>query len=330
MTAQGTSRGSITRREFLGTMAALAAVSMAPGRLFAQAGKPHSTLGGVPIGVITYSFRSMENQSAEDLLNYLTECGLSSVELMGEPAEQYAGAPTFERIRFPRGQELTEEQRAELAAKRQAQAEEMRKWRTSVSMDKYRALRKMYNDAGVDIYIVKFSSIGPEMSTPEIEYCCNAAKVLGARGITTEISEEKAKFLAPYAARHQIMIGFHNHTQVNPQSWEGHFSHGMYLGMNFDIGHYVAGTNRSPLPIIDRYAPDGRILSLHLKDRKINDGANLPWGTGDTPLALVLQHMKRNQYDFQAAIELEYPIPEGSNAVEEVKKCVAFCREALA
>lgn len=329
MATQGTSGGRITRREFLGAMTAMAAVSIVPGKMFAQSGRPNSNFGGVQIGVITYSYRSMENQSAEDLLNYLVECGLSSVELMGEPAEQFAGAPTFERIRFPRGQELSEEQRAELAAKRQAQAEEMRKWRTSVSMDKYRALRKMYNDAGVDIYIVKFGSIGPEMSEPEIEYCFNAVKALGARGITTEISEEKAKFLAPYADRHQIMIGFHNHTQVNPQSWEGPLSYGKYLSMNFDIGHYVAGTNRSPLPIIDRYAPEGRILSLHLKDRKVNDGANLPWGTGDTPLALVLHDMKRNGYTFQAAIELEYPIPEGSNAVEEVKKCVEFCREAL-
>ena len=99
--------------------------------------------------------------------------------------------------------------------------------------------------------------------------------------------------------------------------------------MNFDIGHYVAGTNLSPIPIIERYADAGRILSLHIKDRKVNRGANMPLGQGDTPLALVLQLMKRKQYKFPAHIELEYRIPEGSNAVAEVKNCVDYCRNVL-
>ena len=125
------------------------------------------------------------------------------------------------------------------------------------------------------------------------------------------------------------MIGFHNHTQVNFQSWEVPFSYGRFLGMNFDIGHYVAGTNESPIPVIERYADAGRILSLHIKDRKVNNGLNMPFGQGDTPLALILQLMKRNKYTFPADIELEYEIPQGSDAVAEVKKCVAFCKEVL-
>jgi sugar phosphate isomerase/epimerase len=99
--------------------------------------------------------------------------------------------------------------------------------------------------------------------------------------------------------------------------------------MNFDVGHYVAGTNESPIPIIEKYGRD-RILSLHIKDRKVNNGANLPFGQGDTPLALILQLMKREKYPFEAHIELEYPIPDDSDAVAEVKECVEFCRAALA
>jgi sugar phosphate isomerase/epimerase len=322
--------GQITRREFIGNTAAMAVLSMIPHGLFGQiAGKPNSNFNGVHIGAITYSWRSMPS-TADDLLNYLVQCGLSSVELMGGPAEQFAGAPTFERIRRPRGTEMTEEQRAKIQATRQAQAEELRKWRLSVSMDKFKALRKKYNDAGVDIYIVKFGDIGPDMPEEEINYCFNAAKALGAKGITTEISEEKAKFLGPYADKNKTMIGFHNHTQINSQSWETPFSYGKYLGMNFDIGHYVAGTNESPIPIIERYADAGRILSLHIKDRKVNDGPNMPFGQGDTPLGLILQLMKRKKYTFPAHIELEYAIPEGSDAVAEVKKCVDYCKEALA
>jgi hypothetical protein len=69
---------------------------------------------------------------------------------------------------------------------------------------------------------------------------------------------------------------------------------------------------------------------LHLKDRKQNKGANMPFGEGDTPVARVLQFMKKNKLTFPGDIELEYTVPEGSDPVKEVTKCVQFCKEALA
>jgi hypothetical protein len=44
----------------------------------------------------------------------------------------------------------------------------------------------------------------------------------------------------------------------------------------------------------------------------------------------VLQLMKKEKWTFPAKVELEYKIPEGSDAVKEVAKCVQYCREALA
>jgi hypothetical protein len=40
--------------------------------------------------------------------------------------------------------------------------------------------------------------------------------------------------------------------------------------------------------------------------------------------------MKKNKYKFPATIELEYQVPDGSDAVKEVQKCLEFCRKALA
>jgi len=68
----------------------------------------------------------------------------------------------------------------------------------------------------------------------------------------------------------------------------------------------------------------------NLKDRKVNNGPNMPFGQGDTPVALILQLMKRKKWTFPADIELEYRVPEGSDAVAEVTKCVQFCKESLA
>jgi len=287
---------TLSRRTFIGGAAALAASSMIPGRARAAAvAKPDSNFNGVQIGVITYSFRSMPS-SAEDLLKYLTQCGISSVELMGGPAEQFAKAATSDKT----------------------------------SMDGFKALRQLYNDAGVNIHIVKFGNIGNAgMSDEQIEYYFQAAKALGAKGITRELSDSAAKKLGPIADKHEIMIGFHNHTQLKPATYDGDIlSYGKYLGINLDIGHYVAGTNRPAIPLIEKHKD--RILSLHLKDRKKDNGPNAPFGEGDTQVALVLQYMKKNKLTFPADIELEYGIPQGSDAVKEVTKCVQFCKEALA
>jgi len=301
---------TLSRRSFIGATAALAASSLMPEFAGASAvARPNSKFNGVQIGAITYSYRSMPS-SAEDILKYARQCGISSLELMGGPAEQFAGAPAGGR----RGQG----------------AKTLLKWRLSAPMDKYRALRKMYNDAGVNIHIVKFGSIGNAgMSDDEIEYYFRVAKALGARGITRELSEDAARRLGPIADKHKIVIGFHNHTQLKPDTYDGTIlSYGKYLGINLDIGHYVAGTNHSPLALIEKHRD--RILSLHLKDRKINNGPNMPFGQGDTPVALVLQYMKRHKLTFPGDIELEYKIPQGSDAVKEVTQCVRFCQQALA
>ena len=299
---------TLSRRTFLGG-AALAASSMITSRARGESeAKPNSNFNGVQIGVITYSYRSLPG-SAEELLKYITQSGISSIELMGEPAEQFAR--THAGVKGG-GKTLLDSRLF------------------SASMAGFKALRKMYNDAGVNIHIVKFGNIGnPGMPDEQIEYYFAAAKALGARGITREISEDAARRLGPIADKHEIMIGFHNHTQLTPTFYDGKIlSYGKYLGINLDIGHYVAGANHSPIALMEKHKD--RILSLHIKDRRVNNGPNVPLGQGDTPVALALQYMKRNRWTFPADIELEYKIPEGSDAVQEVIKCVQFCKQALA
>ena len=55
----------------------------------------------------------------------------------------------------------------------------------------------------------------------------------------------------------------------------------------------------------------------------------MPWGQGDTPLEKVLQLMRKEKYKFPATVEMEYDVPEGSDAVKEVATCVEFCRKVL-
>ena len=284
--------GQFSRRAFLGGAAALGAASLVPGRAFGADAKPDSRFGGVQVGVITYSYRSMPDKSAEAVLQYAVKSGISSIELMGDVPEKFAGG----------------------------------------SMEKLAAFRKMYEDAGVGIHIVKFGNIGDKNMTDEkIEYYFNVAKALGAKGITRELSEDAAKRLGPIADKHGILVAFHNHMQINATTYDGPvLSYGKCLAINLDIGHYTAANDDSVLAVIEKY--HDRILSLHLKDRKnkAGKGANLPWGQGDTPVAAALQYLKKNKLPIFADVELEYSVPKDSDAVKEVAKCVQFCKQALA
>lgn len=310
-----------TRRAFLGSAAALAACAIVPGRVLggeaplkaaAASGKPNSVFNGVHIGCITYSYRGGIN-SAEDTLKALIQDGLSEVELMGGPIQSYAGLSGG----GARGRKdgPAEQPAKPTDAQRQGQ------------LAKCQELRKMYNDAGVNIHIHK---IDFGQSDEEIDFNFQIAKALGCVGITTERSEALAKKLASFADKHKIWVAFHNHTNNYPvmDKADPILAYGQYIGFNFDVGHYFAGTKGlSPIPVIEKY--HDRIVSLHLKDRTA-DGGNLPWGQGKTPIKEILQLMRKEKWAFPADIELEYAIPQGSNSVAEVAKCVQFCKDALA
>lgn len=276
-----------------------------------------TTIEGVNLGVITYSFRSMPS-SADDLLGYLSKLGLKSVELMGGPIEEFGGAPQGPKRRWGK---LTDEEKAAV----EKHQEEMRKWRLSVSMKKFKKLRNKYNAEGINIEVVKFPL--NQMSDEEKDVCFKIAETLGAKGITLERSDKVVKSLAPFADKHKSMIGYHNHAKVDFNSWDKAVEYSPYNALNLDVGHYVAGTNSSPIPLMKKY--HDRILSIHMKDRKFDEGPNMPWGQGDTPLKEILQLIQKEKYPFMATIELEYPIPDGSDAVKEVGNCIEFCRNAL-
>jgi len=298
-----------TRRDFgkLALAAGTAATLMAD--------KPDSTFNGVHIGIITYSFRDLHPDAAQ-LLRDIVQCGLDSIEIMGDVAEKFAGAPS--------GKDGKE-----------AAAEELKAWRLSVSMDRYRELRKMYNDAGVTIYAFKLPP-AMAMSDAEYEYIWNIGETLGATHLTMELPDEKEDALlhrvAEYAAKRKLRIAFHTHGQGGSSGFDKALAASPYTALNLDVGHYYGVNGESPVPVIEKY--HDRIASLHLKDRQApangKAGANVPWGQGGTPLTGILQLMKQQRYPFPGSIEYEYDTPAGSDILTEIRKCVAYCKAALA
>ena len=290
------------------------------------AAKPNSKFGGVQIGInAPYSYKKME-ANAEEVLNITTGLGISAVELRTQPVEASLGAPVIPGG-APRNLKTAKpEQLAGLEA--------LNKWRLGLSMDKVKAIRKQYEDAGVLIQIVKVDAI--HILPPDvIDYFFNVVKALGGRAMSTEIQLSTTKMLGEFAAKHKIMVGCHGHAKMHdpeafaqPASWETAMSYSAYNGINLDIGHFIAGNNVSPVAFLKKHHK--RVTHIHLKDRKMNDGPNFVWGQGETPIAEVLQLMRKEKYDFQATIEFEYKVPEGSTLLAEIGKCVDFCKKALA
>jgi sugar phosphate isomerase/epimerase len=318
-----------TRRELgIFALAALPAVE--------ALGAVNSTFKHVHIGAQTYSYRTVPN--VEQIIKDMAQTGIGLAELMSNHAEALAGAPPAPPAPPGRGGgggrgQMTDEQRAAFQAAQKARAEEMAAWRNTVSMDRFKEVRKKFNDAGIKVPLLCYN-MNERTLDDEIEYAFTVAKALGVKAITTSTQITVAKRIAPFADKHKMMVGFHGHDQTDnpnefakPENFETAMGYSKYHGINLDIGHFTAA-NYDPLPYLKEH--HDRITNLHIKDRKKNHGANVPWGEGDTPIKETLQLVSKERYKFPVNIEFEYRVPEGSDLNTEMAKCLKYCKDALA
>lgn len=335
---------SYTRREFakiafaalpaaglLSSMGTLRAAETAP-----KTGKPNSKVSGVQIGLnVPYSFGSNALSGEETLANCVA-LGVSALELRAQPVEKFLGSPVPAVV--------AAKANAADAGEAKNNAARLEKWRLGVSMDDVKKFRKMYNDAGVSIDILKVDGIFA-LSDGVLDYFFAMAKALGARAISTEIPKHAepgtpaaAKVTADltrvgsFADKHQFMVGYHGHALTTEAHFEEALALAKYNGINLDIGHYIAGGNGSPMEFLKKH--HARVTHIHVKDRKWDPktkaGPNTPFGQGDTPIKEVLQLIRDNKWPIQATIEFEYKVPEGSDRMKEIAKAIQYCRDALA
>jgi sugar phosphate isomerase/epimerase len=290
----------ITRREF----SKLALASFALPRALAASGVD-SRIDGVRIGVQTYSFRALPRPEGGDqvdgIIGAMKTCGLAECEVWSPMVE-----PTVSR-------------------------EELRKWRLDTPLDHFRDVKKKFDAAGIAIYAWNYSP-NDSFSDAEIDRGFEMAKALGAEIITASTTIPVAKRIAPIAEKHRMVVAMHGHSDVSkpgefasPESFADAMKMSKYFKVNLDIGHFTAANFDAVQYIREHHE---NITNLHLKDRKKNQGDNVPWGTGDTPIKDVLQLLKKERWPIRAYIEYEH---RGTGTpVEEVQKCVAFVRQALA
>ena len=273
------------------------------------------TVGGVRIGVQTYSFRELPRTPGGDattaIIDAMKACGLTDCELWSPQIEPTAlGTP---------GQPRT------------ASRDALRTWRVSTPIEHFADIRQTFAKAGMTIYAFNYS-FGNDFTDEEIERGFTMAQALGAEIITASTNLTVAKRVVPFAERHRMVVAVHNHSNTSdpnefatPDSFAAAMALSKYLKVNLDIGHFTAA-NYDPVAYLREHHAD--ITNLHIKDRKRNQGDNTTWGTGDTQIREVLSLLKREKWPIRAFIEYEYRGEAG--AVEEVKKCTAFMKAALA
>jgi sugar phosphate isomerase/epimerase len=283
-----------------------------------------SSVGGVRLGVQTYSFRDLPRQPGSDavdtVINAMTADGISECELFApqvEPQAAMAGG---------RGQRGAPPSPEQITAR-----EDLRKWRVETPIDHFRAVKKKFDAAGISIYAYNYS-FNDGFTDQEIDRGFEMARALGAEVITASTTIPVARRVVPSAEKHRLIVAMHGHSNVadpnefaTPESFAAATAMSKFFKINLDIGHFVAA-NYDPIAFLKEHHQD--ITNLHLKDRKKNQGGNTPWGQGDTPIREVLQLLKRERWPIPADIEYEYR-GEGTPP-QEVRKCFEYAKQSLA
>ena len=284
-----------TRRNFVKLAAGLVPA-------FAAWAKIEAVYHGVILGAQSYSFR---DRSLDEAIEAMREIGIGEVELWMGHVEPKGG--------------------------RGGQSDEtLRQWRLSAPDSFFQDVARKIRGAGIDLFAYNYS-FRDNFTDQEIERGFQMARAMGVKVITASSTVSTAKRVAPFADKYKIVAAMHGHSNLKdpnefarPESFETAMSYSRYIGTNLDIGHFFAA-GFDPVAFIQKH--HARIPCIHVKDRKRDQGENMPFGQGDTPIRECLQLIRKNHYRIAANIEYEY---KGADTVAEVKKCLEFCKAALA
>jgi sugar phosphate isomerase/epimerase len=322
----------LSRRQF-------AAMSLAGLPLAAGRAAVNSTIHGVRIGVQSASF-TYSGIGIDGIIQTMSDLGIAEIDVMSEHVENYLGGP----VQLPgTGRPGPWTRRPGTAppggARRgstpgmpgrgagfgrgmdPAAREALRKWRLEIGLDRYRAVAKKFTDAGLKFFSYNLS-FNDSYTDDEIEKGFQMTKALGTNIITASSPLSVFPRLIPFAEKYGVTVALHNHI-IGPADFAKAMALSDHFWVNLDVGHFFA-SGYDPVAYIREH--HARITNIHIKDRKANNGAEMPFGEGDTPLKAVLLLLSKEKYDFPACIE--YVGPAGPAV--ELKACFDYCKRVLA
>jgi sugar phosphate isomerase/epimerase len=314
--------GGMTRRDFgrlaiagaplLGRVAASVVAD-----LNAQAWEPavgagnRSLIGGVQFGLQPFCYHdiAMTPENRPTLIARLGQNGFGMVELHATWVEpRFAGA----------------------GVSADAAREKQRAWRLSQPVDHYSRVKREFDQAGITIftYYVNFDTT---YTDAEIDAVFAGAKILGARGCVGSQGLAVSRRLAAFPGRHGMFLGIHNHANLSDPdaiNTEESFVKGLAFSPDvkatLDTRHFTAA-NGDCLGFLERHHE--RTSSVHLGDRRRNNGRSAPFGEGDAPIIEVLRMIRDNKWPIVALLEFEHGTLRPQ--VEEVRQMFDYCKRAV-
>jgi sugar phosphate isomerase/epimerase len=306
-----------SRRDFLKALAAgpLLAIPQRPAAVTA--------VNGVVFGVETFSFHDLppagDPQLIPTIVKNLQALGIAECEIMSGHIEPFASVMTGWWVQSRRS--------ADFARLR----EEARQWRLTVPMTYYRDIRRRFEDAGLRMYFYNVN-FNETFTDAERDRTFEAARELGAEGFSSSTVLSEARRLVPFVQKHKMFVAMHNHNNLvdpdqfaTPASFETALTMSPWFYVTLDIGHFTAG-NQDAVGFIRRH--HDRIVNIHVRDRKRNNGPNRPFGQGDTPISDALRLIRDNRYPIRCYLEYEYGSFRPS--LDEVQTCFDYCKRVLA
>ncbi len=315
-----------SRREFGKSLAAGLTIAALSSPWSWAAGRINSTVRGVKLGLITGSLNPIPKTPGTDIVDTaIEECvqlRAGNVEFVNTLLE-----PDFPGLNH-RGGQVPDEITPEYTSDRQ----KLRDWRLEQHLERFAEVREKFALAGLNLfsYVMTFSD---DFTDPEMDAVYQQMKALGVRLFcTNQTRVAMGERLKPFAEKYKIKPAWHTHAMVGnpnevatPESLQKLIAMSPYFMVNLDIGHFTAGNNDAVAYIREHH---DRITHIHVKDRKRDNGPNVEWGTGDTPIKQCLQLIRDNHYPIYCIVEREF---KGTGTpLEETRRDLEYMKQALA
>jgi sugar phosphate isomerase/epimerase len=294
-----------------------------------RAKKIDSAVHGVQFGLQSYKFTviGLPYDGLLDLaIKSMVESGLGECDLYAPLVEP---AHLWERIRAGAPARPGEQVTAQAAAARAQAREELAKWRMTVSLGHFRAIRNKFESAGIAIHGL---SAFPGSTEEELSRTFEIAEVLGARIVTLGVTFPAAERVAPLAKKRDFIVGIQGQPDLSitdpdviskPAQYDKAVSLSRSYRISFDIGDATGGGYDSLAFVKDRL---DRIAVIYLKDRR-KDRLSVPWGEGDTPIKEILRLVRDGKYPIRCYIDCDY---KTTDRPADVKRSFAYAKAALA
>ncbi len=280
--------------------------------------KIDSNIAGIQFGLQTYVFTTagLPQDGLLDLaVKSMVDASLGECDLYAALVEP---ADFWDKIRDS----------AADAGVRATARQELDRWRASVSLDFYRAIRKKINDAGIEIFGI---SGFPARTKEQMARAFDIAGVLGARLVTIGNTLPEAKDVAPLVHDARFLVALQGRPDMHPTNPDAiatpaNFEEALSLSKNywisFDIGDATGG-GYDALSFVE--AHHERIAMIYLKDRR-KDRTSVPWGQGDTPVGDVLRLARDRKYQWHCFVDCDYKTADRPG---DVKRSYAYAKRAL-